>query len=107
VTSTTHDPLEALRVTLEQQFQAHTEHLTELTAYSRQRDHGGYDPDTLKGLMESARQGIADTAHALRRMSEGTYGRCEGCAGQIPVARLELLPSARFCVPCQQKRSGA
>ncbi|WP_374536096.1 TraR/DksA family transcriptional regulator [Micromonospora aurantiaca (nom. illeg.)] len=37
-------------------------------------------------------------------MSEGTYGVCERCGQDIPTARLEILPSARFCVPCQQRR---
>ncbi|WP_319463270.1 TraR/DksA family transcriptional regulator [Micromonospora sp. RTP1Z1] len=104
MTDTLRSRTEALRDLLERQFQAHTGQLTELTVYSREADHGGYDPDTLRALMETARQGIADTATALRRMSEGSYGRCEGCGGEIPVARLEILPSARYCVPCQQRQ---
>jgi DnaK suppressor protein len=103
MTDTLHDTTEALRTRIEWQFQVHTDQLTELTAHSREPGHGGYDPDTLRALMETARQGIADSAEALRRMSEGTYGRCEGCGGEIPVARLEILPWARHCVPCQQR----
>ncbi|MEU8263286.1 TraR/DksA family transcriptional regulator [Micromonospora sp. NPDC048999] len=94
----------ALRDTLERQFQAHTGQLIELTGYSREPNHGGHDPDTLRALIETARQGIADSAGALRRMSEGTYGRCENCGSEIPVARLEIRPSARYCVPCQQRQ---
>ena len=82
--TTVHDPTEAIRELLEQQFRAHTERLTELTLYSRQPDRGGYDPDTLRALMETARKGIADTAQALRRMSDGTYGRCEQCGERQP-----------------------
>lgn len=104
MTHTLNDRTETLRDLLERLFREHTDQLTELTVYSRQRDHGGYDPDTLRRLMEVARQGVADTAQALRRMSEGTYGSCEGCGGEIPAARLEVLPSARYCVPCQQRR---
>jgi len=37
-------------------------------------------------------------------MSEGTYGCCEGCGAEIPVARLEIRPSARYCVPCQERQ---
>jgi DnaK suppressor protein len=101
---TLNDRTETLRDLLESQFREHTDQLTELTAASRQHDHGGHDPDTLRRLIEIARQGVADTAQALRRMSEGTYGVCEGCAGVIPTARLEILPWARYCVPCQQRR---
>jgi len=31
---------------------------------------------------------------ALQRLEDGTYGYCEGCAKPIPVARLEVFPSA-------------
>ncbi|MFU8873998.1 TraR/DksA family transcriptional regulator [Micromonospora sp. SL4-19] len=101
---TLHSRTDALRDILERQYQTHTGQLLELTADSRRPDHGGHDPDTLRALMETARQGIADTAGALRRISEGTYGRCESCGGEIPVARLEILPSARHCVPCQARK---
>ncbi|MCM0676993.1 TraR/DksA family transcriptional regulator [Micromonospora phytophila] len=104
MTHTLHDRTETLRELLERQFQRHTDQLTELMVYSRQRDHGGHDPDTLRRMIEAARQGIADTAQALRRMAEGTYGNCEGCGGEIPTARLEILPSTPYCVPCQQRR---
>ncbi|MEU0156527.1 TraR/DksA family transcriptional regulator [Micromonospora fulviviridis] len=103
MTHTLDDRTETLRELLERQFGEHTDQLTELTLLSRQRDHGGHDPDTLRRLIEVAQQGIADTAQALRRMSEGTYGVCERCGQDIPRARLEILPSARFCVPCQQR----
>ncbi|GGR99482.1 hypothetical protein GCM10010169_50140 [Micromonospora fulviviridis] len=103
MTHTLDDRTETLRELLERQFGEHTDQLTELTLLSRQRDHGGHDPDTLRRLIEVAQQGIADTAQALRRMSEGSYGVCESCGQDIPSARLEILPSARFCVPCQER----
>jgi DnaK suppressor protein len=52
------------------------------------------------------RQAVSDTAHALRRMAEGTYGICERCAASIPLQRPEILPHARFCVPCQRTQTG-
>ena len=106
MTSTLHDPIEKLRTTLEEQFRRHTGRLAELTVSSRGPDRGGYDDDTLVGLIAAARQGVADTAQALRRMAEGVYGTCERCAADIPLERLEVLPHARFCVPCQRSRTG-
>jgi DnaK suppressor protein len=106
VTSTVHDQFEPLRSTLEAQFQQHTEQLTELTVCGQQPDRCRYDAETLAGLTASTRQALADTAHALRRMADGTYGICEGCGGKIPTRRLEILPHARFCVPCQRRRTG-
>jgi len=41
---------------------------------------------------------------ALQRLDEGTYGYCEGCAKPIPVARLEVFPSATTCVACKAVR---
>lgn len=104
MTHTVNEQDEALRDLLEHQLREHTATLTELTGHSRQRDRGGHDPDTLGGLIDTARQGIADTTRALHRMTEGSYGRCERCDGKIPTARLEILPAARYCVPCQQRR---
>ncbi len=39
---------------------------------------------------------------AIKRFEEGTYGTCEGCGSQIPIARLKVLPFACKCVKCQQ-----
>lgn len=40
--------------------------------------------------------------HALRKLEEGTYGRCETCDEPIPPARLEALPFAIRCTRCQE-----
>lgn len=42
--------------------------------------------------------------HALQRIEAGTYGLCESCGEPIPVARLDALPYATFCVNCASKR---
>ncbi|WP_083999353.1 TraR/DksA C4-type zinc finger protein [Actinoplanes utahensis] len=34
-----------------------------------------------------------------------TSSRCERCASAIPAERLEVLPHARFCVPCRQEHN--
>ncbi len=100
------EPMELLRTMLEEQFAVHTNRLIELTVYGRLPGHGGHDPVELQSLAAHARQGIADTAQALRRMAEGSYGTCERCTVDIPLQRLEILPHARFCVPCQRIQTG-
>ncbi len=40
---------------------------------------------------------------ALARVDDGTYGICESCGTQIPVARLEVLPYATECVSCARR----
>ena len=93
-----------LQTMLEEQFTLHTNRLIELTVYARLPRRGGYDDRTLEASAAAARQGIADTAQALRRMSEGTYGRCEDCGRPIPLGRLRAQPYARHCTPCHRSR---
>ncbi len=102
MTSTVHDPIALLRDSLEEQFQRHTDRLAHLTVCGRRPDRGGYDEEMLAALIGSARRAVADTARALRRMAEGSYGSCERCTAAIPLRRLEVLPHARFCVPCRR-----
>jgi DnaK suppressor protein len=106
VTSTIDEPIELLRDSLERQFRLQTEQLAELTVSSQEPGRGGYDAHTLAALIASSRQAVADTAHALQRMADGTYGVCERCGDTIPIERLEILPHARFCVPCQHTETG-
>jgi DnaK suppressor protein len=105
VTSTMQDPMELLRNSLVEQLQRNTDQLAELTVCSRQ-PHRGTADDTLPALIAAARRAVSDTAQALRRMAEGSYGTCERCTADIPLQRLEILPHARFCVPCQRRHTG-
>jgi len=45
---------------------------------------------------------MADVEWALKRLEEGTYGKCEACGRRIPKARLEAMPAARYCIKDQQ-----
>ena len=38
---------------------------------------------------------------ALKRIEDGTYGKCEGCGKQIQIARLRAVPHARLCISCK------
>ena len=44
-----------------------------------------------------------DLRDALKRIELGTYGKCEMSGKQIPKARLEAIPFARFTVECQSQ----
>ncbi len=46
-------------------------------------------------------------AEALEQVREGTYGLCRACGERIPRRRLEVLPTATLCVPCQEQRESA
>lgn len=42
---------------------------------------------------------------ALKKIEDGAYGVCEDTGEQIPLARLEVLPSARTCADMGKKES--
>ena len=46
---------------------------------------------------------LRDVAEALNRIKEGVYGNCASCEKEIPRKRLEVFPSAKFCVECQSR----
>ncbi len=41
---------------------------------------------------------------ALGRIDEGSYGECLQCGGEMQHKRLEAVPWARHCIPCQEKQ---
>lgn len=41
---------------------------------------------------------------ALTRIETGSYGRCQGCGKDIPVARLQAAPTAATCLACGEAR---
>lgn len=45
---------------------------------------------------------IANIDRALCRIEDKTYGICEGCRKNIPIARLKAIPHAIFCVDCKR-----
>ncbi|HVG39848.1 MAG TPA: TraR/DksA family transcriptional regulator [Pyrinomonadaceae bacterium] len=53
-------------------------------------------------LGERESQLVADIDQALLRIDEGSYGVCARCGEEISERRLEAMPTARYCAPCQQ-----
>jgi RNA polymerase-binding protein DksA len=46
---------------------------------------------------------IRDIEAALGKIDAGTYGVCDECSQAIPMARLEYMPNAQYCITCQEK----
>ena len=40
---------------------------------------------------------------ALRRIEDGTYGKCQECSTAINLPRLRRLPYTRLCIECKEK----
>jgi RNA polymerase-binding transcription factor DksA len=53
-------------------------------------------------LLENENHVLTEVDDALGRLDAGTFGVCENCGQEIPKARLEAIPYARYCVPCTQ-----
>ena len=54
-------------------------------------------------LAEVASRELKQIETAISMISNGTYGLCEFCQKNIPLARLQALPYASNCIECQTK----
>ena len=49
-------------------------------------------------ILEQVEAELDDVERALRRLDEGSYGRCQACGEPIADERLEAMPATRFCL---------
>jgi len=54
-------------------------------------------------LAELESRELEQIEHALKRIIQGLYGRCEFCGGKIAEARLNALPYTNTCIDCQRE----
>src|SRR5262249_15008935 len=59
-----------------------------------------FEQEFTLSLLENEEQTLEQIAAALKRIDQGSFGRCEECTGPIPTARLQALPFTRHCVGC-------
>jgi len=59
------------------------------------------EKEILFELSDSERTDLGDIEAALRKIENGTYGVCEHCKRPIEKKRVKALPSARYCLACQ------
>ncbi len=55
-------------------------------------------------LADNQREMLEQSEHALERIADGSYGRCESCGTAIGKLRLQAFPRATLCLPCKQKQ---
>lgn len=63
-----------------------------------------FERSQVAALIAQARDHLAEVDSAEARVSEGTYGVCEGCGEPIAPERLEVRPFARTCVRCARSQ---
>jgi RNA polymerase-binding protein DksA len=79
--------------------------LAHIPSHPADRDSEGIE--TTVAVEHSERQMLDQVNSALSRIEQGTYGRCKDCGREIPRERLDVVPHAACCVPCEEKREQA
>jgi len=62
-----------------------------------------FEQEFTLSLLQNEEQVLDEITAALERVRHGTFGQCEECHEEIPKARLQALPYARYCVACARK----
>lgn len=63
-----------------------------------------YNKEFLFSQSNNDRTVLGLIEEALQRMQVGTFGECVHCGGEMQPKRLEAVPWARHCIPCQEKQ---
>jgi DnaK suppressor protein len=95
--------LAVLRGMLEQQRAFRVEQLAQLHRPGNPGPLGSTNHEVFASLAAGARAALRDVQKALWRMDEGAYGQCITCGEPLDLKRLEILPQAALCMPCQRK----
>lgn len=80
-----------------------TDELSHIRLHAADLGTEEYEQNLLLSLAESEIREIQDIEEALSRIQNETYGVCLECGKEISDARLEALPYARHCGPCQKR----
>ena len=62
-----------------------------------------FERETALNIATNESERLREVTDALKRIDSGAYGVCEGCSEPILRKRLEVFPSARYCIKCQSK----
>jgi len=106
--------LEAYRKKLLEKQRELTTAYTKNRHYGRESDEGGtqdladkasssYTKEFLYSLSNTERNILEGVEAAIERMAEGEYGTCIECGEKIAKKRLDAVPWATSCVPCQER----
>jgi DnaK suppressor protein len=59
--------------------------------------------ETIVAELKDLKLRLKDIDSALEKIKKNRYGYCEKCGKEISLARLKLIPEARFCVDDEKK----
>jgi RNA polymerase-binding transcription factor DksA len=86
--------------------ESETESVSELSSYDQHpADMGSETFERTKDLSIQAtlEAELDNVERAFRRLQAGTYGICDACGKPIEKARLDAIPTARFCLNDQAR----
>ena len=67
------------------------------------RSEADRETDTTIAMAQRHAAELQEIDAALGRIADGSYGQCEECGNDIVPARLEVQPTARLCIGCQEQ----
>jgi DnaK suppressor protein len=62
-----------------------------------------FERDQEMVIVNNARDMLDQSQHALERIADGTFGKCENCGNAIGKNRLMAFPRATMCLRCKQR----
>jgi DnaK suppressor protein len=62
-----------------------------------------FEQELTLSLMGNGKEVLEKVEAALKRIEDGSYGRCEDCGKEIPKARLDAIPYVELCVKCASR----
>jgi DnaK suppressor protein len=65
-----------------------------------------FERQHVAALIDQTRDQLSELDGALRRLDEGSYGRCVQCGRPIGTARLAARPVAQTCISCASGQRG-
>lgn len=63
-----------------------------------------YNKEFLFNKSNADRITLRQINDALARIERNRYGRCQSCGVHLEAKRLDIVPWARYCVQCQEKK---
>lgn len=59
--------------------------------------------DRMEALERELKQNIVEINHALERINQESYGKCQSCGKTIDIGRLAIKPTALNCMDCKRE----
>ena len=84
------------------------DNLSEASGENNYRDHmadqgsATFSRELDLSLEDNVRSLLVQVDRAIKRIDEGTYGKCVRCGDDIAEARLEAMPTAELCISCKE-----